>query len=465
MSDLFLKDKRMRSETQISEQLDERQCNNRYLLLLLNNKDFNDLTYHNYSNTQMKVYPKNSFDRFGDDLTELIVSYLWFEDKVRLECVSKQWRRLVFNKQFVIEINKNLEDNRIEKHNSMNKLLTVINNKSCVKNQSLESLLKKCSNIKKVILRRTFDSSVLSLIGRYCPNIKSLTYYLKVNDKALSFFQQYGHKLEELNLHFKNEITEQYLRHCPNLKNIFIQDQSFRFPQDMEFLPKLERIKFNITTFPYLNNSNVKDVKIIKNLSDKYSRRLKTLNVTLNKLTEEELKTHIDYICRFENLQSLTLQFTSCESKEPIDDCLSLIGQKCNKILKLDLSIGYGLPISDRFFDTFAIFEDIKKLRINLPIISNTVLSGSVECFKHCKQLIELDINYRKLREDFFANIASFVPKLQSLKIGIDKQFSPSFIKCFHLMKSLKSVEMSYNETYMFKSKTKIWYFSEQCFL
>ena len=51
----------------------------------------------------MKVYANNSFDRFGDDLTELIVSYLWFEDKVRLECVSKQWRRLIYNKQFVIE--------------------------------------------------------------------------------------------------------------------------------------------------------------------------------------------------------------------------------------------------------------------------------------------------------------------------------------------------------------------------
>ena len=51
----------------------------------------------------MKVNAKNSFDRLGDDLTELILQYLTFEDKVRLECVSKQWRRLVFNKQFVIE--------------------------------------------------------------------------------------------------------------------------------------------------------------------------------------------------------------------------------------------------------------------------------------------------------------------------------------------------------------------------
>ena len=47
----------------------------------------------------MKVNGKNSFDRLGDDMTELIVSYLWFEDKVRLECMSKQWRRLVFKKR------------------------------------------------------------------------------------------------------------------------------------------------------------------------------------------------------------------------------------------------------------------------------------------------------------------------------------------------------------------------------
>ena len=52
----------------------------------------------------MKVYAKNSFDRFGDDLNALILSYLTFEDKIRLECVSKQWQRCVYQRQFVIEI-------------------------------------------------------------------------------------------------------------------------------------------------------------------------------------------------------------------------------------------------------------------------------------------------------------------------------------------------------------------------
>ena len=52
----------------------------------------------------MKVYAKDSMDRFGDDLTEEVLQYLTFEDKIRLECVSKQWQRLIYNKQFVIEL-------------------------------------------------------------------------------------------------------------------------------------------------------------------------------------------------------------------------------------------------------------------------------------------------------------------------------------------------------------------------
>ena len=68
-----------------------------------------------------RVYPKNSFDRFGDDLTELILQYLTLEDKVRLECVSKQWRRLVFNKQFTIEIDSDsVKGFRFYRNNTLN---------------------------------------------------------------------------------------------------------------------------------------------------------------------------------------------------------------------------------------------------------------------------------------------------------------------------------------------------------
>ncbi|CAG2165666.1 unnamed protein product [Oppiella nova] len=46
-----------------------------------------------------KVYPKDSIDRFGDDLCEVLLSYLSFEDRFRCECLSKQCQRVIFTTQ------------------------------------------------------------------------------------------------------------------------------------------------------------------------------------------------------------------------------------------------------------------------------------------------------------------------------------------------------------------------------
>ena len=172
-------------------------------------------------------------------------------------------------------------------------------------------------------------------------------------------------------------------------------------------------------------------------------------------LQSEPLKTCIECIARFENLKELELTIIYCETVQPIDDCLSLIGQKCNKLLKLDLDIGKTVKISDRFFDVFLHFKALQILKIESN--NNTVINGSVESFKHCKQLKELDINYSELREDFFANIASFVPKLQSLNISTDKEFYDSFINSFHSMKNVQKVKQCLKND-------KNWYFGKHLF-
>ena len=78
----------------------------------------------------------------------------------------------------------------------------------------------------------------------------------------------------------------------------------------------------------------------------------------------------------------------------------------------------------------------------------------------HCKQFIELDISYPVLREDYFANIASFVPKLELLHIITDKPFSHSFDDSFHSMKNIQRVTLRYNneEKRYFE---KFWYFGK----
>ena len=393
----------------------------------------------------MKVYAKNSFNRFGDDLTELILQYLTFEDKVRLECVSKQWRRLVFNKQFTIELKPNL--------GRKNSFERVFDDRRQMNEQHLESVLKKCPNIIRVELSLSVNSSVLSLISQYCPNIKSLSHLTYKDSIDLDFGQHYGHKLEELCLYDNYEKIKEFLRFCPNLKKVEIRSISVLLDIDNEFLPKLESIKI----LKSWKNSE-KDVNGMKILSDKYSQTMKTLEVMFEDLTAEQLKTCSDGISRFDNLQSLTLYIEYSEITEPIDDCLSLIGQKCNKLLKLDLDIHQDVQISERLFNVFTHFKVLKKLRI--AIRSETVLSLSVKCFKHCKQLNDIEILCPALTEDFFANIASFVPKLQSLRIITEKQFSESFADFFDSMKYIQKVCSLVDESDEIVS-VRNWYFGK----
>ena len=279
----------------------------------------------------MKVYAKNCFDRFGDDLTELILSFLWFEDKIRLECVSKQWKRYVFNKQFVIEIvDKTRKYCEKEKNNSLDKLCL----RSDDKRQLVESVLKKCPNIKKVII----SSEVLSLFGQYCPNIKSLTLLI---DRIISldFFVKYGHKLEELMIYkMKDRKTvniREVLKLCPNLKKVNVPKGLDYLIEHKDYLPKLEFFGTNFINVNCLLPIGSRDVNQLKILSDKYSKTMKILELSFDDMSYEELKTCFDYICRFENLKELKLYMDRIT--EPIDDCLSLIGQKCNKVLKLNL--------------------------------------------------------------------------------------------------------------------------------
>ena len=256
-----------------------------YYILDINYLKLNNIISHNYSSSQMKVYAKNSFDRFGDDLTELILQYLTFEDKIRLECVSKQWRRLVFNKQFVFHIDcfNSVDINSIDKlfirEQRMNKLF-------------LESILKKFPNITKVFMSTKIE--FFPLIGRYCPKIKSLS-NIDQQSRYRSFYVNYGHKLEELMYLSTKDVVKQILEFCPNLKKISIDFNAFIFNEDKEFLPKLEVIVERIIIG---NSENVNQMKI---LSDKYSQTMKSMHIYLKGLTPEELKTFIDCISRLKN--------------------------------------------------------------------------------------------------------------------------------------------------------------------
>ena len=155
----------------------------------------------------------------------------------------------------------------------------------------------------------------------------------------------------------------------------------------------------------------------------------------------------------------LKLNMLSMKTSLPIDECLSMIGTNCRKLLSFSLSIHPSVPKSLLSLDIFSEFKALKKLHLSL--LNNTVLSGSVESFKHCKQLNDLDINYPKLTKHFFTDIQLFVPKLKCLQIKTRKWFSKSFDRPFHRIKSIEKVEIRVYNSNNRLIQSKFWYFGK----
>ena len=274
--------------------------------------------------------------------------------------------------------------------------------------------------------------------------------YIERNDiNVLSFFRIYGHKLEELIISEEFRTTiEEILEFCPNLRKLKIPYQSILFKEIKHFLPQLQ----GFGSDDHWLKISAEDVNKMEIGINKYSKTFKTLNVFVCNITYEEMKTCIEYNSRFENLTKLKLQIYSVYAKteQPKDDYLSPIGQKCNKLLKLDLCMNYPVSLSEQFFDTFTQFKVIKALKIR--ITDYTTKKASIGRLKHCEQLEYLEIYYSQITEDFFTDIQLFLPNLQFLKISTENEFSDSFIDSFHSMKSIQKVFIN----------DKHWYFGKQ---
>ncbi len=140
------------------------------------NKDSNQSNY--------KMYPKDSFDRFGDDLCQLLLSYLTIEQKFGFECVSKRWQRLVFNKQLKLNIFEEIYNENIDRNvDTIAKLTSKpsepIDEDSSVeleeiKLSSLEMVLKKLKFTKEIGLNSGIEitGDVIQLITNNCNDLQ-----------------------------------------------------------------------------------------------------------------------------------------------------------------------------------------------------------------------------------------------------------------------------------------------------
>jgi hypothetical protein len=384
---------------------------------------------------------RDSFsDRICDDLFEVLLKYLSFEDKIRFECVSKQWQKLIFNKQFIIDFNPYSRS----KSNFLNKLV-----EKCPKNENesqiiiskFEKLLKKCKFIEEFSLINISivnNEQVLKLITNYCKHLKKIRFdFENVSEKSLKQFGiELGQQLRSID--FSSIVSiENYrllLRLCPNLREVFNVKIDGLIDGNHSLVPKLET-----TSRVYRLN----DKQIINTFFNGCKNSLKSLRIDFEEVRDKEFL--MKEISNLENLECL--EFTLL-SDEDIDNSfaenLKLIANKCSKIKRLDLNSCFiNSKLQYKTFVSIHCFTQLKRLEINFFKSNEAFKEIIAQSFDGCKQLTHLKIICFEMNDNFFKDIDLYLPQLTHLKVGKCKDFTDYAMKSLAKMDKLKVVSFT----------------------
>ncbi|CAG2175233.1 unnamed protein product, partial [Oppiella nova] len=178
-------------------------------------------------------YSKDSFDRFGDDLCQLLLSFLPFEEHFRRECLSKQFQRCLHNSIKVLTITDTLFAKMSAKSGSFG-------------TDILTDIIKKCPNIQTIdcyhILRYKSDhmrpllSAIDGLSDDYCRRLTRIdVWFAFIDDSVINWVQRFAPKLQTLGVRHENP---QYLEYCHHLRHLRVQTLTDVFTPDNRLMAK-----------------------------------------------------------------------------------------------------------------------------------------------------------------------------------------------------------------------------------
>jgi hypothetical protein len=393
-----------------------------------------------------KKFPKDSIERFDDNFVEFILEYLPLSDKVMFESVSKQWKKVIFNKQTELRLNRS----ETEEINTLNKLLKPIIIEDfatgcanyvgfkAIEKHSLKSVLKKCKFIKNLVIDCYIDGEDLEIFGKYCPCLESIICdAVGLNEQnLLNFGLKYGQRLKILcffNSYYGNVFIKKFLKFCENLTEIHCEESITFISEDKLFLPQLQ-----IIGSLDINTQNLNQLRI---LSDKYYNKLRKIKIYSFSLESIEPLTLMSSISRFQNLEKLELQIDSFVTDvQTIDDYIKRLAKNCTQLKDLDLAICSENLVTDRLFFAFQEFSSLVKLNLYINDREKK-FEGSVKCFRFCSNLKLLNMTFKGLNDEFFKDIHIFLPHLKIVKIDCDSELTDETIFSLSKLKKLKEFE------------------------
>lgn len=397
-------------------------------------------------------YPKTSFERFGDDLTELILSYLPFADKLRLECVCRQWRRLIFQKQKCLDLTAMVLKDIAAIPSKGTHESPVAYLKPQITSSQLIALFKKSSKVVKVVIncRQTNVWFVIELVFKYCSHITGI--HLK--------------QMNELDI-INKTFAEKFRKICPKLKSISIGHQKQWDSTGLLFLEFFSHYCHNLTElrdfdrdmqhsvgneFVFLFGSNgLPKLKVIETLeysisvtesndSDKFDHFIDSFphlegikSIVFQK--DFLLESLAMKLSRLKHLKRLELNLNICRESEISVETLRPIADNCPLfeclILRQDGSFGENRHMSvTTFYNLLKSIQHLKQLKrlkiidyeVMVKKLAPALLLVTFERLNCLKSLTHLSLHIYNILivELILENIDRHLPSLQYLDIRID---------------------------------------------
>ena len=384
------------------------------------------------------VANKTTFDRFGDDLSELILSFLPITDKLRFESVSKQFQRLIFNKQHVLDIHVfGIIEPQFGSH--LVKCILLSDEKTfhkTINKKAFECVLKKFKYIKALNIcdQIRVDNSIIELIANNCHYLQELIVDAKsFNDIDESYIrllgQKCGPKLKSIDFsyycsYYNNKSSILY-EFSPNIKEFCFNDLKIITSKKDNFFSKLEKVVFGSQCFSFAEFTR---------FVDSYCKQIKSISVSINNLSDSTHKIDLEYqlftqLSRFHNLENLWLDLSDDSiAYRFILKGLETIGNKCKKLKYFDFETNIQnystlVSISDKLCKILSSFKALIKTKFVIEYdygfdeIDLNINKREIENFGQLSSLESLHLNIPLLNDKHFDSIYKTSPKLSNFEI------------------------------------------------
>ncbi|CAG2112379.1 unnamed protein product, partial [Medioppia subpectinata] len=354
---------------------------------------------------QAKNYPKNSMDRFGDELSQVLLSYLSFDDRFRYECVSKRFRKTVFKSVVDIDINDRFIN-----------LLTF--NVKTIDTKILATIAIKCANIETIDCRGIRNrygsvSTVLHTFRHKCLHLRQI--YCNLWRNSDQWIRSLGPLVTRIgDIYGCVECLS--LNHCHRLSQLraYSLDQVFDISSGKLMAKNLQKFELNF----YSNNSDEHRLSAFV----AQNRCLKSVAFVTNRSISPEILTEVsEQLSRLTQLRELRLKWWTSGDQISFGDILMTIGVNCKQLKRLSIDFcSRSKEFNLKTLDSLRYYRRLKRLHLTLYV---TVDEISLDPLRHCRRLTHLDIDFVEMNAKVFAMIRKNCPQLQCLCVHNVKSF------------------------------------------